>query len=81
MVYKSIKESEYISSLGKIVSKWNWIIENKLEILGATMSEDESKEKVPETVQRLETAGIKVCVLAEGKISIIESIITLNCNL
>ena len=33
------------------------------------MFEDKSNKKVPETIQRLETAGIKVCVLAEDKMS------------
>ena len=50
------------------IEKANELIEHNLQILGATALEDKLQEGVPEAIQTLHTAGIKLWILTGDKL-------------
>ena len=93
IAYKIIKEEEYIewnnklksgemnlAKKAKIVEQCYDIIEQDLELIGATMVEDKLQDKVAETIKDLRMAGIKIWVLTGDKNDTAENI-ALSCNL
>jgi len=48
-------------------------IENNLKLLGATAIEDKLQDGVPQCIERLSQAGIKLWVLTGDKIGILNS--------
>jgi magnesium-transporting ATPase (P-type) len=78
--YKQISQSEYNSYNQSIIAAYNDIenrvekmaqvinnIETNLTLIGTTAVEDKLQDKVPETIENLRKAGIKVWVLTGDK--------------
>ena len=86
--YKSWVEKFYSNEMdemsyqgkNKLIDRCYEIMENKLELLGVTVVEDKLQDQVPETIQGIKAAGIKIWVLTGDKMSTVESI-ALSCNL
>ena len=69
-----------LAKKAKIVEQCYDIIEQDLELIGATMVEDKLQDKVAETIKDLRMAGIKIWVLTGDKNDTAENI-ALSCNL
>ena len=89
--YKIIKESEYTSWIDKIrkgekfqknrlIEKLYDLIECDFELLGGTVLEDKLQNKVPDTINCLKRADIKIWVLTGDKMDTVENI-GISCNL
>ena len=89
---KIINESEYRSWINKIrkgeksqknsrlIEKLYDMIEYDFELLGGTVLEDKLQHKVPETINALKMADIKIWVLTGDKMDTVENI-GISCNL
>ena len=92
VTYKEIKEDDYNKWIKKLhkdelnfnkknkIEKCYEYIENKLQLIGATIMEDKLQDKVPETIKDLLEAGIKIWVLTGDKMDTSENI-GLSCKL
>ena len=90
---KTISESDYkawsdrllkseldLENKNKLVTQCYNDIEKDFTILGATIVEDKLQDNVPETIQDLRMAGIKIWMLTGDKIDTAENI-SISCNL
>ena len=90
---KTISENDYkawsdrlfkseldLENKNKLVAQCYNDIEKDFTILGATIVEDKLQENVPETIQDLRMAGIKIWMLTGDKIDTAENI-SISCNL
>ncbi|KAI0635354.1 phospholipid-translocating P-type ATPase [Trametes polyzona] len=93
IAYRYLTEQEYMEWVGKYeaatnaindrdeeIDKANELVEHSLTILGATALEDKLQEGVPEAIETLHKAGIKLWILTGDKVqTAIE--IGFSCNL
>jgi phospholipid-translocating ATPase len=81
IAYRLIPDEEYlewtrvydaattsITDRDEEIEKANALIEHSLHILGATALEDKLQEGVPEAIEKLHTAGIKLWILTGDKV-------------
>ena len=75
-----IRKVEKFKDNSKIMEKLYDIIECDFELLGGTVLEDKLQNKVPETINSLKMADIRIWVLTGDKMDTVENI-GISCNL
>ena len=87
VAYKIINETDYkiwidrlqkeelnLNNKNYLIDKYYDIMEDEFELLGGTVVEDQLQDKVPETIEALRKADIRIWVLTGDKIDTLESI-------